>query len=148
MAKFEKKASVAHLLVASVMTENPCVVTPTMTIGQVIELLLKHSISGAPVVDQNNRLISFVSEADIMQLAVSDGLETQVVLVLKKLPAEKDLITVLANDEFPVLYKKFLTNSVRRILVVDGSGKVKGVVSRREVIRTFYNSFKTQSSGS
>lgn len=129
------------------MTENPCSVTPTMTIGQVIELLLKHSISGAPIVDQNNRLISFISEADIMQLAVSDGLETQVVMVLKKLPVEKDLVTVLANDEFPVLYKKFLTQPVRRILVVDGSGKVKGVVSRREVIRTFYNKFNAQSSG-
>lgn len=147
MAKFEKKANVAHLAVASVMTENPCSVTPTMTIGQVIELLLKHSISGAPIVDQNNRLISFISEADIMQLAVSDGLETQVVMVLKKLPVEKDLVTVLANDEFPVLYKKFLTQPVRRILVVDGSGKVKGVVSRREVIRTFYNKFNAQSSG-
>lgn len=82
-----------------------------------------------------------------MQLAVSDGLETQVVMVLKKLPVEKDLVTVLANDEFPVLYKKFLTQPVRRILVVDGSGKVKGVVSRREVIRTFYNKFNAQSSG-
>jgi CBS-domain-containing membrane protein len=39
------------------------------------------------------------------------------------------------HDSFVEIYKMFLNKSVHRIPVIDGSGKLKGLVSRSNVLR-------------
>ncbi len=49
-----------------VMTENVITVTPETTVRHLAELLGKHGISGAPVVDAGGVLIGIVSEGDLL----------------------------------------------------------------------------------
>ncbi len=58
------------LLVQDVMTAVVHKVTPDMKVYQVIEMLTRYLISGAPVVDQNDIVMSALSEGDLAKLAI------------------------------------------------------------------------------
>ncbi|WP_234745411.1 CBS domain-containing protein [Burkholderia sp. WTPI3] len=50
-----------------VMTPAVISVKPDMTVQQTAALLVEHGISGAPVIDDNGRLIGMISESDLVR---------------------------------------------------------------------------------
>ena len=60
---------VSRVLVKDVMTKNVISVKRDADLHEASRLLSEHRISGMPVVDDNNRVIGVVSEADILVLA-------------------------------------------------------------------------------
>jgi|GEM_PF-1320262 len=125
------------LLVQDVMTSMVHKVTPDMKVYQVIELLTRYSISGAPVVDQNDTVISALSEGDLLRLAASDGLDKTIAHCLPHLPPTDKLITLEKHQSFAEAYKLFLKHSLHRIVVVDGNGRINGIVTRADILRLF-----------
>ena len=59
------------LLARDVMTKNVVTVSASTTIKALRRILAEHNITGAPVVDDENRIVGIVSETDIMQAYVS-----------------------------------------------------------------------------
>jgi len=55
------------MLVKDVMTKKVVSVTPDAGIAEIAQLLLKHHISGVPVIDEEERLVGVVSEGDLMR---------------------------------------------------------------------------------
>lgn len=53
--------------VSVIMTRNPVSVRPGDPLRKAISQILENRISGLPVVDQESRLVGFVSETDIME---------------------------------------------------------------------------------
>jgi len=110
------------------------------TIYHTIGFLLKHKISGAPVVDDNNKLIGIISEKDCLKLIAKGGSynlhEVQVVDYMTK---KVDTI----SPEMDVYYAagKFLKHPYRRLPVVEG-GKLVGQISRRDVLRAIKENIK------
>lgn len=125
------------LLVQDIMTAVVHKVTPEMKVYQVIEMLTRYLISGAPVVDQNDKVISALSEGDLMRLAASEGLEATIAHCLSHLPPTKKLITLEKQQSFAEAYKLFLKHSLHRIIVMDGGGRLNGIVTRADVLRLF-----------
>lgn len=131
------KLAVSHLHAKDVMTSPVVFFTSSTTIGEAVDLLLKHQISGAPLVDpSSNILISVVSELDLMRLLAQAPLSEILLVHMDKFVAAEDVVTVKPNDPYVEIFKKFLTNNYRRIFVVDGRRRVLGVISRRDVIRS------------
>ncbi|CAN5409865.1 hypothetical protein BH10BDE1_BH10BDE1_30990 [soil metagenome] len=122
--------------VATIMTTDVSTVTPMMTVRDVIVLLTSKKISGAPVVNDMQVVISVVSEGDLLKLAASVGLEKQIGQCVDKLVKTKDLITARVSDSYADIYKKFLTKSVHRVIVTDDNGRLRGIVSRSNLLRT------------
>ena len=118
------------------MTTDVSSVTPIMTVRDAIVLLTSKKISGAPVVNDLQVVISVVSEGDLLKLAASVGLEKQMGHCVDKLVKIKDLITVRVTDSYADIYKKFLTKSVHRVIVTDDNGRLRGIVSRSNLLRT------------
>src|SRR5262245_15368434 len=54
---------------ADIMVTNVITVSPGQHVQEVAEILLKHRISGAPVVDTGGRLVGIISEGDLMRRA-------------------------------------------------------------------------------
>ena len=52
-----------------VMTTNVISVTPGTSVRELAEILGRHGISGAPVVDAANTLVGIVSEGDLLHRA-------------------------------------------------------------------------------
>lgn len=124
-------------LVQDLMTSVVHKVTPDMKVYQVIELLTRYMISGAPVVDQNDKLISALSEGDLLRLAASEGLEATIAHCLGHLPPTQKLITLEKHQTFADAYKLFLKHSLHRIIVADGNGRLNGIVTRADILRLF-----------
>jgi CBS-domain-containing membrane protein len=113
-------------------------ITVDMTIKDAIGKVLKHKISGAPVVDSVKNVISVISQGDLMKLAATKGLTATIGTVLQSLPPTNKLITSKKATSFAEIYKMFLAHPVHRIIIVDGSGKLQGIVSRSTVLGALY----------
>ncbi|MFT5173605.1 MAG: CBS domain-containing protein, partial [Gammaproteobacteria bacterium] len=49
-----------------IMTKNVISVAPQTTVKEIAKLLLKHHLSGVPVIDASARLVGMVSEGDLI----------------------------------------------------------------------------------
>lgn len=143
-----KPSQVKAMTAEAIMTENPIVVHGNQTVKEVIELFLEKNISGAPMVDANGHLISVVSESDLMKLAISDGMEKMLGTLTEKLVKVKDVIVVRRTDPFVQVFKQFLTQPIRRVIVIDGADRVLGVVSRKNILRAYMETVKANAESS
>jgi predicted transcriptional regulator len=125
------------LLVQDMMTLNVHKVLPEMKVYQAIEMLTRHMISGAPIANQSENLISVLSEGDLLRLAAVEGLEATIAHCLPKLPETKKLITLEKHQSFADAYKLFLKHSLHRLVVIDGNGRINGIVTRADILRLF-----------
>lgn len=114
-----------------VMTSPAIVVRPETTIDDALELLLRHRVSGLPVVDAEDRLVGVVSEFDLLTL-LYDNLRIENTTVSRYLSS--DVVTVHEDDHLIDVAQVFLEKGLRRLPVIK-AGKVVGVISRRDVIR-------------
>lgn len=119
-----------------VMTRKLVTVRPQLGIFDAIDLLLKNSISGAPVVDERGRLIGMLSEVDCLNVLASgefhqsDQRETGTVADYMS----KGGRTISPDTDLYAIAHYFITQGLRRYPVVDGESLV-GQVSRRDVLR-------------
>ena len=131
------------MLVRDVMTTHAVTVRPDARVKQAIELLDDHQITAMPVVDGDGRLVGVVSEADVLRDALlpdrraheipshAEG-RTKVLTVgdvMTRLP-----MSVTANADLAAAASVLVDTAIKSLPVVDGDGRVVGIVSRRDVI--------------
>ena len=75
-----------QIVVESIMTANVQRITPEMSVREVIKILTTHKISGAPIVDTLGKVISVVSEGNLLKLAATVGLDKPMSYCMKTLP--------------------------------------------------------------
>jgi predicted transcriptional regulator len=107
-----------------------------MTIHKAIGLLLENKISGAPVVDNLNKVITVISQTDLMKLAPKVGLNALISNCLDHLP--KVIVCLHKSASFTEVYKTFLNHPIHRIIIVDNDHRLQGLVSRSNILRILY----------
>jgi predicted transcriptional regulator len=133
-----------EIKVETIMTKAVHVITQSMTLRDAIKLLTEHKIAGAPIVDGMNNVISVMTEGDALKLAaLPGGMDKQISKCMDQLCKTNNLITAKANDSFADVYKLFLHHGFHRVIVVDSSGKLHGLVSRSNVLRLLVESAPT-----
>jgi predicted transcriptional regulator len=132
------------LTVGAIMTASVLSISPDMTIRDGIKMLLTNKISGAPVIDKNRKVMTVVSEGDLLKLAASSGLEKTIFQSMIKLTKTDKLLTVKKTDSFADAYKKFLASSVHRLIVVDDIGRLDGLVTRSTILRVLVDTAVTK----
>jgi acetoin utilization protein AcuB len=60
----------AKLDVGKIMTPQPITISPEATLAEAAQVMLKHKISGLPVVDKQGNLVGIITESDIFRLVV------------------------------------------------------------------------------
>ncbi len=125
------------VLVEHIMVTEIRRVYPAMKLLEVAEFLILNRISGAPIVDRTDTLISLIGEGGILRLAASEGLDATIAHCLPKLPKVTELITLKRNDTAIDAYKIFIKNPIHRIPIVDSQGKLLGLISRGTIVRMF-----------
>lgn len=119
------------------MTSTVFAVTPVMTLREIVLLFLDKKISGAPIVDQSGKVMSVISQSDLIQFIALEGMTKTVNAYLPKLPRIGNLVTVNKTDLFRDVFKQFLVNPVRRIIVIDDNGSLQGIVSKSNLLKAF-----------
>jgi CBS domain-containing protein len=121
---------------ADLMTRDLITFRPDQEIRTAIDLLLRHRISGGPVVADGRRLLGTLSEGDCLR-AISagsyDGEPVKGECLVGDLMNQAPL-TIAPSTDIYTITQTFVKNDVRRLPVVD-DGKVVGQVSRRDVLK-------------
>jgi CBS domain-containing protein len=60
----------AKLEVGKIMTPQPITISPEANLAEAAQVMLKHKISGLPVVDQQGNLVGIITESDIFRRVV------------------------------------------------------------------------------
>lgn len=123
--------------ISEFMVEKVYRVTPDMTLLEVAEMLLRHQISGAPIVDASDHVISVIGEGSTLRLAATAGLTATIAHCLPKLPAPEKVVTLKKDDTFTEAYRAFLKNNVHRIPIVDSQNLLLGLITRTTIFRIF-----------
>ncbi len=124
------------LTARDLMATNLLTFRPEQTLLEAIEALIKHRVSGAPVVDSAGALIGMLSELDCLRMLASDEfyLQTQEEDALVGQFMSTGGRTIPPDLGIYAISHYFLTNPLRRLPVVEGE-KLVGQVSRRDVLR-------------
>ncbi len=95
-----------------------------------IEELLKHKISGAPVVDSDGKLVGIVSEYQLLAVIYDEEFKNQPIKELMT----KEVLTVEEETLLTEIANLFIVHRIRRLPVLR-DGELVGQISRRDIIR-------------
>ena len=117
------------------MTTNLITFRPDQAVEEVIDSLIKHRISGGPVVNDKNELIGIISEGDcIKQISESRyyNMPMEKCCIDKYMAKEVD--TIDGNMNIFDAATKFLQSKHRRFPIIE-NGKLVGQISQKDVLK-------------
>ena len=106
---------------------------PDTDVLDAIHELVKHGISGAPVVDDTGNLVGMLSEFDCMKVVLTAGYHGEPGGPVSDLMAT-DVKTVRAEVSIVDMADVFMKSGLRRYPVINGN-RLVGQISRRDVLR-------------
>ena len=140
--------------VAEAMTRNVVAVQKDDEIASAVRLLSENRISGLPVIDNGGLVIGVVSEADILGSA---GMGSSFTFkdIIRRLLGEplaghrqgvrvgdimsRPPITILPGADMGAAAKILSERRIKRLPVVDGDGRLIGIISRADIVRAARN---------
>ena len=123
------------LTVSDYMTTDLITFTPDQSIEVVMQSLIKHRISGGPVVNEKNELIGIISEGDcIKQISESRyyNMPMQDQTIEKHMASNVE--TIDGNMNIFDAATKFLEAKRRRFPIVE-NGKLVGQISQKDLLK-------------
>jgi CBS domain-containing protein len=115
------------------MKTSVVTVHPESSILAAAQLLVRHSLSGVPVVDQEHRIQGVVSERDCLLPLVESGFESDPIPLVRD-RMSKVVKSVPSKTDVGELAEAFAREPIRRLLVVD-EGKLLGIVTRKDLLK-------------
>lgn len=143
--------------VADVMSRDLVTVRPETPLQEAIEMLAKRRISGLPVVDEAGKVVGVLSESDLMwretgvtppaYIMILDSViylenpsryEQELHKALGQTVGEvmsKNPISVSPEKSLQEAAKLLHERGIHRLLALDSSGKLVGILTRGDVVR-------------
>lgn len=114
-----------------IMTKSVSTIQSDKTLLDATNILIAEGISGIPVVDEKEILVGIITEKDILNFVFSDNLkEIKIEDVMTK-----GVISFSPDDHVDSIAIIIGQSRFRRVpIIVDG--KVIGIISRRDIIKT------------
>ncbi|BBY37954.1 signal transduction protein [Mycobacterium mantenii] len=128
--------SLPHVTAGDIMTSPVITVPPNASTQQLADILIRHGISGLPVVDRAGTLLGLVSEHDLLIKAgaVASDLMTTAVITVTPDSAADDIRHLLIDRR------------IRRVPVVR-EGRLVGIVSRHDLVAVMATEWACQVCG-
>lgn len=153
------------MLVKEIMTTDVVTLNGYMSVRQAAGLLATRNISGAPVVDNEGKIIGILTETDILRSVESAADEVHMVFpslhtmgvmfelskgekeIVKAFEEQantivmdvmtKNVITCTPDTSLNEVASTFVEKGINRLPVVDEEGHVVGIVARGDIVRVF-----------
>ena len=141
------------MTVSKNMTSNPVTCTPEMGVFEAFELMKREGVQRLPVLDSQGSLVGIISEKNITSAAAAEEKVSIVefALLLSRLKVgdimTKEVITVAVDDPVEQAAKKMSDNDISILPVIDGDGRLVGVVSRSDLFRLLLELFGSRHYG-
>ncbi|MET9953783.1 CBS domain-containing protein [Streptomyces sp. NPDC006339] len=121
-----------HRSVADLMTPTAVAVQPGTPFKEIARLLDEYGITAVPVVDEDNRPVGVVSEADLLRRHTDkDGPSTAEAMMSSPVVVARPSWTAVEAARLMERHR------VKRLPVVDADGRLIGVLSRSDLLQLF-----------
>ncbi len=128
--------------VREAMTAPAITVTPTTSLKDAAQLMHEHDLKRLPAVDDDGVLVGVMGRLDILQ-SITAGYARRSAPREIRLPQEhgtvgqlmeRDPVTVPATAPLADVVGKLLATNVKRVLVVDDSGRLAGIITDSDIV--------------
>ncbi|WP_020610857.1 DUF190 domain-containing protein [Sediminispirochaeta bajacaliforniensis] len=149
-----------HLLVRDVMTEQPVTAHPDWSVRETIQRLVDEHLKALPVTDKLGNVVGMVTQGDLMK---HGGMPIRLGL-LSTLPKEERSTwmeksnnrnlseimtphpqTINADQKVSEALHLMVRKALKRLPVVDGNGKLCGILARIDLLRLLSSKVQTAS---
>lgn len=122
------------LKVSDHMNHHPVTFNQDMTLEAAVDRLAAAGQLGGPVVDENHKVVGFLSEQDCLARMLLSSYHDEGLAYVRDL-MRKDVLTVHTNSGIIELAQLMLGIKPKIYPVVDDNGILQGVISRTDVLR-------------
>lgn len=141
------------MIVSRVMTKNPMITHPEMSVNEVRSFMDKEKVGHLPVLDKNNNLVGLVTRADLIKASPSAATSLdmyEISYLLSKMTVkdimEKNIVTVPENE---------VVEEAARIMADKGIGCLPvmrekllvGIITDTDLFHVFVNAFGARHRG-
>lgn len=139
-----------------IMTKDVVTVTKEMTIEELARLFSRHGFSGAPVADEEGKLIGIVTENDLIKMEQRLHIPTVVTIFdaviylgsskkfeedIKRMAAtkvediyKKDVVTITENSTIQEIATIMSEKNIHHLPVVR-KGKLVGIIGKKDIVK-------------
>ena len=138
-AEAPKVTETQSLTVEDYMATKLVTFHPDQPMHEVVETLMKHRISGGPVVNDNGDLVGIISEGDCLKEVVRGKYDNMPIFsgLVKEHMAE-NVVTMKPDQNIFQAARMFLQMRFRRFPIVK-DGKLVGQVSQKDIMKAVLN---------
>lgn len=138
-AEAPKIQETQSLTVEDYMARKLITFHPNQPMHEVVDALMKHRISGGPVVNDAGDLVGVISEGDCLKEVVKGKYDNMPIFSgLVEEHMAKNVVTVAPDLNIFEAAKMFLEKRLRRFPVVK-DGKIIGQISQKDVMKAVLN---------
>ncbi|MDN3378824.1 MULTISPECIES: CBS domain-containing protein [unclassified Pseudoalteromonas] len=114
-------------------------ITPATEMTTAIAELQKFKLLGAPVFDDNKRLVGFISEQELLKPLMQNSYFCDGVVKVAQL-MQTEVVTVNGDSNIIELAEQMKTGKPKNYPVVDGA-TVIGMIGRSDILKALYDNY-------
>lgn len=139
-----------NTLAKEVMTRPVITVPPTMSVRQLSETFLANTITGAPVVDEHDAVVGFVSQTDIVELELYLQSDNSIESRLEETGGYvQDIMTPVEHfaqetDSLATVIDKMCTEKIHRLIVLNEQHTISGILTTMDVMCFLQRIYKSE----
>jgi CBS-domain-containing membrane protein len=148
--------------ISSLMTQPVISIAPDCSLSDAAHLLVTHRISGLPIVDESNKLLGIITEADFLralgvpshhpghhlwqtlenmfhptvQVRETEGTVAELMV--------REVVTLSDQANLHDALELMKQHRIKRLVVCDESQQVVGMLTRSNLVRVFFDHFISQ----
>lgn len=144
---------IEQIMVRNLMSRDVVTVNPDTSLKEAAQILLQHRISGLPVIDNNQKLVGIVTEADFLTAIGIPGHQPthsvwhtlESMFKHKPQPRRatatvatimvKDIITIQEDKTLHEVIETMKQYHIKRLLVTNEQQQVKGIITRSNLVK-------------
>lgn len=144
------------MIAKNVMNKNVVSIRPDDTLKDAVILMVKHSVSGLPVIDENKNIIGIISQSDVLRHGkkpfILEAVDLLEIFLYEQTPTDyeeelkialnmkikdvmtKDIIVVSEDTSVGKIAHLMIENEINRVPVIR-EGKLVGIIGREDIIK-------------
>jgi CBS domain-containing protein len=118
--------------VDAIMSRRVHTLTPSQTLREAAQMLTKHDVSGAPVLDEDSKVLGFLTRTDLVEALARHG-EVSSLRVEDAMCNE--VVSVTPEASLEEALKTMVYEGVHRLVVLSREGEMVGILSGLDAFR-------------